>query len=196
MDMHPSLPQNLWESTPPEVRAYIGTLETRLSTLELMVEALQSKTAPYKSSSTKLRAIPRVRRRAIRHSLYGPNVHGASAVVAANRGTKAIRAPLSRWKRSMRWWCSNPISVAVATRRYQETMPHRSVIKSWRFRRSSPSSPNINGISWCARPAVRRPARPGLRGFPVAPMAPCPRHSGALYGIVSPVQAHHDSGDG
>ena len=41
MDMHPSLPQNLWESTPPEVRAYIGTLETRLSTLELMVEALQ-----------------------------------------------------------------------------------------------------------------------------------------------------------
>src|SRR5688572_17696903 len=41
MDTHPSLPQNLWESTPPEVRAYIGTLEARLSTLASMVEALQ-----------------------------------------------------------------------------------------------------------------------------------------------------------
>ena len=41
MDTHPSLPQNLWESTPPEVRAYIGALEARLSTLASMVEALQ-----------------------------------------------------------------------------------------------------------------------------------------------------------
>lgn len=41
MDTHPSLPQELWEQTPPEVRAYIGTLEARVSALEAMVQALQ-----------------------------------------------------------------------------------------------------------------------------------------------------------
>ncbi|HEY5871084.1 MAG TPA: IS66 family transposase [Candidatus Tectomicrobia bacterium] len=41
MDTHPTLPQDLWEQTPPEVRAYIGTLEARVSALEAMVQALQ-----------------------------------------------------------------------------------------------------------------------------------------------------------
>ena len=41
MDTHPSLPQALWEQTPPEVRVYIGTLEARVSALEAMVQALQ-----------------------------------------------------------------------------------------------------------------------------------------------------------
>lgn len=41
MDTHPSLPQELWEQTPPEVRAYIGTLEARVTALETMVQALQ-----------------------------------------------------------------------------------------------------------------------------------------------------------
>lgn len=41
MDTHPSLPQDLWEQTPPEVRAYIVTLEARVTALEAMVQALQ-----------------------------------------------------------------------------------------------------------------------------------------------------------
>ena len=41
MDTHPSLPQDLWEQTPPEVRAYIVALEARVTTLESMVQALQ-----------------------------------------------------------------------------------------------------------------------------------------------------------
>jgi len=51
MDTHPSLPQELWERTPPEVRAYIaalearqaslGVLEVRVVALEAMVKALQ-----------------------------------------------------------------------------------------------------------------------------------------------------------
>ena len=50
-DMHPSLSQELWERTPPEVRAYIkvldarqtsiGELKARVATLEAMVQALQ-----------------------------------------------------------------------------------------------------------------------------------------------------------
>jgi transposase len=41
MDTHPSLPQDLWKQTPPEVRAYIVTLEARVTALETMVQALQ-----------------------------------------------------------------------------------------------------------------------------------------------------------
>ena len=41
MDMHPSLPQDLWKQTPSEVRAYIVTLEARVTALETMVQALQ-----------------------------------------------------------------------------------------------------------------------------------------------------------
>src|SRR5499427_828143 len=41
MDTHPSLPQGLWEQTPPEVRAYIVALEARVTALESMVQALQ-----------------------------------------------------------------------------------------------------------------------------------------------------------
>jgi transposase len=41
MDTHPSLPQDLWEQTPPEVRAYIVALEARVTALESMVQALQ-----------------------------------------------------------------------------------------------------------------------------------------------------------
>ena len=41
MDTHPTLPLDLWEQTPPEVRAYIGTLEARVVALEAMVQALQ-----------------------------------------------------------------------------------------------------------------------------------------------------------
>jgi transposase len=41
MDTHPSLPQNLWEQTPPEVRAYIVALEARVTALEAMVQTLQ-----------------------------------------------------------------------------------------------------------------------------------------------------------
>src|SRR5499425_2367672 len=41
MDTHPSLPQDLWEQTPPEVRAYIVALEARVTALESMGQALQ-----------------------------------------------------------------------------------------------------------------------------------------------------------
>lgn len=41
LDTHPSLPQGLWEQTPPEVRAYIVALEARVTALESMVQALQ-----------------------------------------------------------------------------------------------------------------------------------------------------------
>src|SRR5437899_3377524 len=41
MDTHPSLPQELWDRTPPEACAYIGALEARVATLEAMVQALQ-----------------------------------------------------------------------------------------------------------------------------------------------------------
>src|SRR5215467_2796559 len=41
MDTHPTFPPDLWEQTPPEVRAYIGTLEARVVAWEAMVQALQ-----------------------------------------------------------------------------------------------------------------------------------------------------------
>ena len=41
MDTHPSLPQECWDRTPPEVRASIGTLAARVATLEAMVQTLQ-----------------------------------------------------------------------------------------------------------------------------------------------------------
>jgi len=41
MDTHPTFPSDLWAQTPPEVRAYIGTLEARVVALEAMVQALQ-----------------------------------------------------------------------------------------------------------------------------------------------------------
>src|SRR5919109_3127361 len=41
MDTHPSLPQDLRDQTPPEVRAYIVALEARVTALESMVQALQ-----------------------------------------------------------------------------------------------------------------------------------------------------------
>ncbi len=41
MDTHASLPQELWDRTPPEVCAYLGALEARVATLEAMVQALQ-----------------------------------------------------------------------------------------------------------------------------------------------------------
>lgn len=41
MDTPPSLPPELWERTPPEVQAYIWTLEARIVTFEAMVQTLQ-----------------------------------------------------------------------------------------------------------------------------------------------------------
>ena len=41
MDKHPALPQDLWDQTPPEVRAYIETLEGQVQTLTSMIHTLQ-----------------------------------------------------------------------------------------------------------------------------------------------------------
>ena len=41
MDTHPTLPQNLWDQTPPAVRAYIETLEGQVQTLTSMIRTLQ-----------------------------------------------------------------------------------------------------------------------------------------------------------
>lgn len=41
MDTHPACVQELWDRTPPEVRAYLGMLEGRGASLEAMIQALQ-----------------------------------------------------------------------------------------------------------------------------------------------------------
>ena len=41
METHLSFSQDLWEQTPPAVRAYIGTLEARVTALEAIVQAVQ-----------------------------------------------------------------------------------------------------------------------------------------------------------
>ena len=41
MDLHPTIPQDLWDQTPPVVRAYIETLEGRVQTLTSMIHTLQ-----------------------------------------------------------------------------------------------------------------------------------------------------------
>jgi hypothetical protein len=41
MDTHLSLPQELWEQTPPAVQAYIGMLEARVVALEAIVHSLE-----------------------------------------------------------------------------------------------------------------------------------------------------------
>jgi transposase len=41
MDPHPTLPQDLWDQTPPAVRAYIETLEGQVQTLTSMIHTLQ-----------------------------------------------------------------------------------------------------------------------------------------------------------
>jgi len=41
MDTHPTLPQDLWDQTPPAVRAYIETLEGQVQTLTSMIHTLQ-----------------------------------------------------------------------------------------------------------------------------------------------------------
>ena len=41
MDTHPSLPPDLWERTPPAIRAHIETLEGQVQTLTSMVHTLQ-----------------------------------------------------------------------------------------------------------------------------------------------------------
>src|SRR5262244_4151097 len=41
MDKHPSLPPDLWERTPPAIRAHIETLEGQVQTLTSMVHTLQ-----------------------------------------------------------------------------------------------------------------------------------------------------------
>jgi hypothetical protein len=103
MDTHPSLPQDLWEQTPSEVRAYIVALEARVTALESMVQALQEqKTVRSKSSSTKPRATPPVRPRVIPRRLPVPNAPGASGGVVANQVIPARRARSSQSKTSIR----------------------------------------------------------------------------------------------
>ncbi|ETX03793.1 MAG: hypothetical protein ETSY1_46095 (plasmid) [Candidatus Entotheonella factor] len=44
METHPTLPQELWDRTPPEVQVYIRALEARLESVEALearVHALQ-----------------------------------------------------------------------------------------------------------------------------------------------------------
>ena len=41
MDILAALPRDIWERTPPEAQAYIGTLAARVTTLEDMVRTLQ-----------------------------------------------------------------------------------------------------------------------------------------------------------
>ncbi len=109
MEILAALPRDIWERTPPEAQAYIGTLEARVATLEDMVRTLQEQL--------------------IRRSLSVQHAHEVSAVVGGNRAIPARRAPWYLWKTLMRWSSSNPSSVAVATRPYRATIRRRFVIK-------------------------------------------------------------------
>ena len=46
MDTHPSVPPDLWERTPPAIRAYIETLEGQVQTLTSMAHTLQEQVRP------------------------------------------------------------------------------------------------------------------------------------------------------
>jgi transposase len=46
MDTHPSIPPELWERTPPAIRAYIESLEGQVQTLTFMIHTLQEQVRP------------------------------------------------------------------------------------------------------------------------------------------------------
>lgn len=52
MDTHPTLPQNLWDQTPPAVRAYIETLEGQVQTLTSMIHTLQEQVSALQEQLT------------------------------------------------------------------------------------------------------------------------------------------------
>src|SRR5262249_34343146 len=117
MDTHPTLPQALWELTPPAVQAYVEALAARLASmgdlaarvvaLEALVQALQERlNQPSQHASRPPASTPPSLR--IRVAL------GGSAAGVANRGIRAIRAPSSRWTPWMRWWSSSPSRVPAA----------------------------------------------------------------------------------
>src|SRR5437879_1354942 len=129
MDTPPTLPQELWDRIPPEVRAYIETLKGQVKTLTSMVHTLQEQvrtlqeqlnqtsrnsSRPPSSDPPQSQRLRRPRGQRRRGGQPGHPGHTRSLVL---------------WKRSMRWSSSHPISVAVATRPYRETMPHRFVSK-------------------------------------------------------------------
>ena len=193
----PSLPPELWERTPPEVRAYIGALEARIVTLEAMVQPYRSRCARCRSSSTRPPATPPVRRRAIRRSLHVPVARGGSAVVAVNRAIPAIRAPWSQWKRSMRWSSSSPSSVSgcQAPLSGDDATPFRHQVIE-----IPPIKPVITEYQWhqLVCPACGETTRaPWPAGVPSGTYGPRVHATVALCtGVVSLVQAHDGSGDG
>jgi hypothetical protein len=130
MDPHPTLPQDLWDQTPPAVRVYIETLEGQVQTLTSMIHTLQEQvralqeqvTQPSRNSSRLPSSDPPP-------SLHAPHAPAVSAVVEGNRAISARRAPWCLWTKAMRWSSSNPTNVAAARPPYRETMPRRFVIK-------------------------------------------------------------------
>jgi transposase len=52
MDPHPTLPQDLWDQTPPAVRAYIETLEGQVQTLTSMIHTLQEQVRAWQEQVT------------------------------------------------------------------------------------------------------------------------------------------------
>ena len=53
MDILAALPRDIWERTPPEAQAYIGTLEARVATLEDMVRTLQEQLSQSSRNSSR-----------------------------------------------------------------------------------------------------------------------------------------------
>ena len=129
MDTPPTLPQDLWDQTPPEVRAYIETLEGQVQTLTFIIHTLQEQvrvlqeqvTQTSRNSSRPPSSDPPQSPR--------PPAPVVRAVVEGNRAISARRAPWCLWTKSMRWSSSNPSNVAAARPPYRETMPRRFVTK-------------------------------------------------------------------
>ena len=203
MDTHPSLPQNLWESTPPEVRAYIGTLEARLSTLASMVEALQEQN----------RALQEQLNQTSRNSSRPPSSDPPQSArpkrprsqrrrggQAGHRGHTRTLIPVEEADEIV---VLKPDQCAGCHARLtgDDPTPFRhQVVSRIDFHRDSAHPTGGDRVSMASveLPGLRRDdtgalAKGGSQWHLWPPRA---RHSGALYGVVSPVQAHHDSGDG
>src|SRR4029434_10723476 len=133
MDTHPTLPQDLWDQTPPEVRAYIETLEGQVQTLTSMIHTLQEQvralqeqvTQTSRNSSRPPSSDPPQSARPLRARHPPPYAPAVSAAREGNRAISARREPWCLWTKSMRWSSSNPSNVAAARPPYRETIPRR-----------------------------------------------------------------------
>ena len=172
MDTHPSLPPELWERTPPAIRAYIEMLEGQVQTLTSMVHTFQEQV---RTLEERLNQTSRNSSRPPSSDPPSLNVPGAlqgSAVGAVNRVTRARRVSWCRWKRSMRWSSSKPQQCrsCQAPLSGDDASPFRHQVIE-----IPPIKPVITEYQWhqVTCPACGETTRaPWPAGVPVAPMVP------------------------